>query len=177
MGEITPTEGDVERFCEVGYLPQVFTAVPGETVAALLGIADKLRAISEIEAGAYDPSLFDMVDADWDAAERAKALLHKLDLPHIELTQQVNEVSGGELTRIAFVAILLRSPDFLVLDEPTNNLDQPARLAMRRFLKEWKGGLLVVAHDRELLADVDLILELSQGGIKSYRGNFEHPKD
>jgi ATPase subunit of ABC transporter with duplicated ATPase domains len=68
--------------------------------------------------------------------------------------------------------MFLRRPDLLILDEPTNNLDRSSRQALYAAVASWRGGLLVVSHDRELLGLVDRIIELVPQGVRSYGGNF-----
>lgn len=82
-------------------------------------------------------------------------------------------VSGGEATRIALARRVLECPDFLILDEPTNDLDAAAREALYRFVESWGGGLLVITHDRALLKRVDRIVELSSLGARVYGGNLD----
>jgi ATPase subunit of ABC transporter with duplicated ATPase domains len=69
--------------------------------------------------------------------------------------------------------LLLREPDLLVLDEPTNHLDAAARAVLHQLFAEWPRGLLVISHDRAVLAGVDRILELSTLGARLYGGGYE----
>ncbi|HTU93255.1 MAG TPA: ATP-binding cassette domain-containing protein [Gemmataceae bacterium] len=62
---------------------------------------------------------------------------------------------GGETTRVVLASLFLRRPDLLILDEPTNNLDRESRQALQAALADWRGGLVVVSHDRALLRLMD----------------------
>ncbi|WP_438879940.1 ATP-binding cassette domain-containing protein, partial [Bacillus cereus group sp. BC9] len=67
---------------------------------------------------------------------------------------KIEHLSGGEKRRVALCKLLLEKPDMLLLDEPTNHLDAPARAWLRAALDGWRGGVVIVSHDRGLLAGV-----------------------
>jgi ATPase subunit of ABC transporter with duplicated ATPase domains len=167
---------------EVGYLPQDLTLDTGASVASLLGIAAALDAIAAIEAGDVRPELFDAVGDDWDVADRAQAWLSRLGLGHVGLDDRVGRLSGGETVLTALAALFLRRPPVIVLDEPTNNLDLDARRRLYAAVESWPGVMLIVSHDRELLALMDQIAELTGprgapgspgGSLRTYGGNLE----
>src|SRR5262249_48642847 len=70
-------------------------------------------------------------------------------------------------------ALLIAEPDLVLMDEPTNNLDVAGRRAVAEMLERWRGGALVVSHDRALLRRMDRIVELSGLGVKVYGGNYD----
>ncbi|MFU1923000.1 ABC transporter ATP-binding protein, partial [Klebsiella pneumoniae] len=74
--------------------------------------------------------------------------------------------------RVALLGAFLDDADFLILDEPSNPLDGPARALLRARLAAWDGGLLLVSHDRELLEGMQRIVELSTLGLRSYGGGY-----
>jgi ATPase subunit of ABC transporter with duplicated ATPase domains len=127
-----------------------------------LGIAQVRRAIDAIEGGDPDPELFAVVGDRWDVEERSRAELHRVGLPDDVLDRRLGELSGGEVTQLALARLLLDAPDVLLLDEPTNNLDRDARERLVDVVDGWRGSLLVVSHDRELLEHVDRIGELRE---------------
>jgi ATPase subunit of ABC transporter with duplicated ATPase domains len=175
-GELRPASGSVTVTGEVGYLPQDLTLDTGASVASLLGIAAALDAIAAIEAGDVRPELFDAVGDDWDVADRAVAWLSRLGLGHVGLDDRVGRLSGGEAVLTALAALFLRRPPVIVLDEPTNNLDLDARRRLQLAVESWPGVMLIVSHDRELLALMDQIAELSDspgGSLRMYGGNLE----
>jgi ATPase subunit of ABC transporter with duplicated ATPase domains len=181
-GELRPASGSVTVTGEVGYLPQDLTLDTGASVASLLGIAAALDAIAAIEAGDVRPELFDAVGDDWDVADRAQAWLSRLGLGHVGLDDRVGRLSGGETVLTALAALFLRRPPVIVLDEPTNNLDLDARRRLYAAVESWPGVMLIVSHDRELLALMDQIAELTGprgapgppgGSLRTYGGNLE----
>jgi ATPase subunit of ABC transporter with duplicated ATPase domains len=184
-GELRPASGSVTVTGEVGYLPQDLTLDTGASVASLLGIAAAMDAIAVIEAGDVRPELFDAVGDDWDVADRAQAWLSRLGLGHVGLDDRVGRLSGGETVLTALAALFLRRPPVIVLDEPTNNLDPGARRRLYAAVESWPGVMLIVSHDRELLALMDQIAELTGprgprgapgppgGSLRTYGGNLE----
>ena len=92
-----------------------------------------------------------------------------------DLHKRCGSFSGGWQMRIALAKILLSSPDIILLDEPTNYLDLEARTWLEGFLSDFKGGVLVVSHDRYFL-DVTAteVIELFGGRLKRYKGNYSH---
>ncbi|WP_424890080.1 ABC-F family ATP-binding cassette domain-containing protein [Streptomyces sp. XH2] len=171
-GELTPTGGTVRVAGEIGYLPQNATLDTALRVEDVLGIAGTRAALHAIEAGDVREEHFTAVGDDWDVEERATATLAGLGLGGIGLDRTIGEVSGGESVLLRLAALLLRRPDVLVLDEPTNNLDLYARRRLYTAVEAWSGVMVVVSHDRELLDRVDQIADLRAGEVSWYGGNF-----
>ncbi|WP_460653582.1 ABC-F family ATP-binding cassette domain-containing protein [Kribbella endophytica] len=171
-GRLTPQRGAIRVSGELAYLPQDLTLDTSLRVDAALGIADVRTAISAIESGDATEANFARVGDDWDVEERAEALLGKLGLGAITLDRSVGELSGGETILLGLAAELIRRPDVLLLDEPTNNLDLRARRHLYDAVEAFRGALLVVSHDRELLDRVDQIGELRKGDLTWYGGNL-----
>jgi ATPase subunit of ABC transporter with duplicated ATPase domains len=171
-GTLRPTSGSLTVTGSVGYLPQDLALAATAPVASLLGIDQKVRALRAIEGGSADPGLYDVVGEDWDIEERARGWLDRVGLAHIGLGDLAGRLSGGEVIMTALAALLLRRPDVLLLDEPTNNLDIGARRRLYDAVRDWPGVMLIVSHDRELLALVDQVADLSGGSVRLYGGNL-----
>ena len=84
----------------------------------------------------------------------------------------MERLSGGETILVALAALFLRRPDIMLLDEPTNNLDLDARRRLYDAVASWSGVMVIVSHDRELLALVDQIADLSGGEVRIYGGDL-----
>ncbi|HEX2894844.1 MAG TPA: ABC-F family ATP-binding cassette domain-containing protein [Marmoricola sp.] len=159
-GDLTPTSGTVTVPQRVAWLRQDLVLRDDEPVDVHLGIAPVRRSLRAIEQGDVDPRHFDVVGDDWDAEERAAAELGRLGLPADVLDRRLGELSGGEVMRLALAGLLLDRPDVLLLDEPTNNLDRAARSYLYDVVAGYRGTIVVVSHDRELLEHVDRIGEV-----------------
>ena len=175
-GQLRPSSGSVTVTGDVGYLPQNLTLDTGARVAALLGIDRVLDAIAAIEAGDVSPAAFDAVGGDWDVKDRAGEWLSRLGLGHVGLDDPVGRLSGGETIMTALTGLFLRRPAIALLDEPTNNLDLAARRRLYAAVESWPGVMLIVSHDRELLALTDQIADLRSDhygdSLRLYGGNL-----
>jgi ATPase subunit of ABC transporter with duplicated ATPase domains len=172
-GELRPGSGGVRAHGEVGYLPQAITLGTHQSVSDLLGITAARDALHAMEAGETGEDVFAAIGDDWDVEERARAWLDRLGLDRIGLDDRVERLSGGETIGVALAALFLRRPDILLLDEPTNNLDLDARQRLYDAVASWTGVMAIVSHDRELLALMDQIADLSGGEIRLYGGNLD----
>ena len=171
VGLDDPAEGRVSHVGRVGWLPQVTTVDPTETVAEALVIAEPMAVLSRILAG--HGSAQDLDAADWGLEARITEALVQVGLDHLDMARRVGTLSGGEQTRLRLAALLLDAPDLLVLDEPTNHLDAEGRRLIGDVLERWRGGVLVVSHDRDLLRRMDRIVELSSLGARVYGGDYD----
>ena len=114
-----------------------------------------------LESGFYDRN-----------AVKEKILLG-LGFSRSDFDKRTEAFSGGWQMRIALAKILLENPDILLLDEPTNYLDLEARIWLEDFLASFKGGVVVVSHDRSFLdVTVNEIYELFNGKLNRYKGNY-----
>jgi len=171
-GELRPDTGTVKVTGVRGHLPQDLTMDAALPVAEALGIAGTRAALHAIERGETTEENFALVGDDWDVQERARATLDRLGLAAVGLDQRIGQLSGGESVLLGLAGQLLRRPDVLLLDEPSNNLDRDARQHLHDAVAGWKGVLVVVSHDRELLDLVDRVADLRDGEVHWYGGNF-----
>ncbi|KAA1250003.1 ABC-F family ATP-binding cassette domain-containing protein [Mycobacterium simiae] len=167
-----PGAGSVSVHGVLGYLPQHLSYTADLTVAQVLGVAPVLAALSALGDGDADEEIFATIGADWDIADRVTVELNRLGLGHIELDRRLDSVSGGEAVSLGLAAQLLKRPDVLVLDEPTNNLDLGSRRRLYTVLDDFPGCVVVASHDRMLLERMDRIAELNINEIRCYVGNY-----
>lgn len=107
----------------------------------------------------------------WDYEERFKQILSQLKI--YDFSQPVSELSGGQIKRLALAKILISNPQLLILDEPTNHLDIDMIEWLEAYLTKSRMTILMVTHDRYFLDKIcSRILELDQGSIFSYDGNY-----
>jgi ATPase subunit of ABC transporter with duplicated ATPase domains len=175
-GELRPRSGTVRTDGDVGYLPQDLTLDVHATVSDLLGVTVTRQALHAIEAGSITEADYAAVGDDWDIEERITAELAKLGLGHLDLDAPAGQLSGGEVVLVHLAALLLARPGVLLLDEPTNNLDRDTRHRLYGAIEAWPGVILVVSHDRELLARVDQIADLAanreHSEVRMFGGNY-----
>ncbi|OFW06244.1 MAG: energy-dependent translational throttle protein EttA [Acidobacteria bacterium RIFCSPLOWO2_02_FULL_68_18] len=117
--------------------------------------------------------LQDRIDAvnAWDIDSQLELAMDALRCPPPDA--DVSTLSGGERRRVALCRLLLQSPDLLLLDEPTNHLDAESVAWLERFLKDYKGTVVAVTHDRYFLDNVaEWILELDRGSGIPWKGNY-----
>lgn len=118
-------------------------------------------------------SLQDQIDADdlWNLDASIDIAMEALRCPADDA--EVATLSGGESRRVALCKLLLQKPDMLLLDEPTNHLDAETIAWLQNHLKDYKGTILIVTHDRYFLDDITTwILELDRGRGIPYEGNY-----
>ncbi len=115
-------------------------------------------------------------NSSWHRREALiESVLLGLGFTRLDFSKRTEDFSGGWQMRIALAKALMKDPDILLLDEPTNYLDLEARSWLERFLLDFKGGFLLVSHDRYFLDHtINEVYELFLGELKRYSGNFSH---
>jgi ATPase subunit of ABC transporter with duplicated ATPase domains len=171
-GELQPSEGHVLRQGRIVYLPQRIVAAPGARVIDLMGWAPWFDALQRVMRGEPQADDIESLDGRWDVTERLQVALQGEGLAHLDLQTAATQLSGGECGRVALLGALLAEADMLILDEPGNHLDLPSRKRLGQRLANWRGGLVLISHDRELLAGMQRTVELSAAGLRSYGGSY-----
>ncbi len=196
VGKEEPNNGNVSisSGTTIGYLPQEIEIVrdvsPMEIVlepySNLLSFEDVYaaaatscdhhdknhlkKALEKIDAL---QSQMEYVDA-FSLASKAKSILAGLGVPPEKWELPVQELSGGYRMRVMLARLLLLSPSMLLLDEPTNHLDIDSLIWLESFLRRYKGGLIVVSHDRDFLnRATGITAELTGGDIVVYKGTYD----
>ena len=167
-----PASGHIERFGSHAWVAQQHVISPQTTLAELLGYDAIFAARKRIDSGNYQPDDLDTLDGRWDVAERLSEAFINANLPPFDPDKPAGELSGGERIRALLCGAFTAEADFMLLDEPTNHLDRQGRAWFYDQLSRFQGGVLVASHDRELLAQVPRILELSASDLRSYGGNY-----
>ncbi len=176
----------------VGYVQQGFTDICGTIwqfmLAACPEITSLRQKLAQLEQASgrltgadLDECLaeygrvlkrYEFIDG-YNYENRIKRVLIGLGYTEDWWGQDAATLSGGQKTRLMLAAALVRNPDFMILDEPTNHLDIVMTQWLEAYLREFKGGLLVVSHDRAFLDNVAVrILEMEGGRLQSFKGNY-----
>ena len=168
----------------VGYLEQEPILDPTLSVRdnVMLAVSEKKAILDKYNELAMNyseetademASLQDQIDADdlWNLDASIDIAMEALRCPADDA--DVTKLSGGESRRVALCKLLLQKPDMLLLDEPTNHLDAETIAWLQNHLKDYKGTILIVTHDRYFLDDITTwILELDRGRGIPYEGNY-----
>lgn len=178
-GEAWAAEG-----ARIGYLPQEPQLDPSKTVRenVLEGVAHKQAIVDRYnelmmnysdETAEEGAKLQDIIDAEdlWNLESKVEMAMEALRCPPSD--SPVDNLSGGERRRVALCQLLLSEPDLLLLDEPTNHLDAETVHWLERHLREFKGSVLIITHDRYFLDNVTgWILELDRRPGHPLRGQL-----
>jgi len=196
-GDVLASEGKVTRSGEIGYLPQD-PRIGDPEMLARTRILDA-RGLGTIQLGIATAS-HDMASDDTKIAERAMrkfanlterfealggyaaeaeaaSIANNLSLPDRILDQPLSTLSGGQRRRIELARILFSDADTMILDEPTNHLDADSVVWLREFLKNYKGGLIVISHDVELVGETVnrvFYLDANRQVIDMYNMNWKN---
>ncbi|HOQ79579.1 MAG TPA: energy-dependent translational throttle protein EttA [Candidatus Cloacimonadota bacterium] len=187
VGRIGMTKGYT-----IGYLEQEPQLNAGKTVLecvqeAVQDKVDIMNRYNEISMLMCEPmdddqmdkllneqgDLQDILDSQniWDLDSRLEMAMDALRCPPTDM--KVDIISGGEKRRVALCKLLLQEPDILLLDEPTNHLDAETVLWLEKHLKDYKGTVIAITHDRYFLDNVsEWILELDRGYGIPWKGNY-----
>lgn len=171
-GELAPSAGQIQRHGRVHLLAQHSGAPPGR-IADQAGVGPVLDALARIEAGSVDPDDFAQVGERWSLREQLNSVWQQLGLPELDPLAPAHRLSGGQAMQVALAGALLSDADALILDEPSNHLDREHRHRLIDALALWRGGLLLISHDRALLRQMQRTVELTPSGLHSYGGNYD----
>ena len=190
LGDLTPDSGSLAAPERMAYLPQDLGLDREQTLAELCGISEILRALQAVESGEYSPELYETIGDNWDVEERTLAALATYGFTPATVVNRDNSeavralfarsmrsFSGGEAVIAALASLMISDPEFILLDEPTNNLDSSAKAQLFTALEALPCPALIISHDRDLLERVNVIAELHadrQGlaHLRLFEGNY-----
>jgi len=196
-GEEAPDEGQVsvDRGTTIGYFSQDVGDMSGRSVVTEVmdgvgPVAALMAEMRELEAAMGDPDRADEMDTiierygevqgkfeeldGYALDSRAREVLSGLGFSDEMMDGDVGKLSGGWKMRVALAQILLKRPNALLLDEPSNHLDLESLIWLEDFLKNYDGTILMTSHDREFMNRiVNKIIEIDAGSLTSYTGDYE----
>ncbi|MEI8398594.1 MAG: ABC-F family ATP-binding cassette domain-containing protein [Actinomycetes bacterium] len=201
-GENDPAAGKVMRSGAFGYLSQdprtspeqearsaIGHVLSGRNVDADLARLEKLRVVMEKDPSDKNVAKFSKAEEEftlkggYSAESEARSISAGLGLKEDRLDLALGVLSGGERRRVELARILFAGSDMLLLDEPTNHLDIDAKTWLLNFLRNYKGALLVISHDLELLDEaITRVIHLDRpdeddtGMVYEYRGTYTQYK-
>lgn len=196
LGNELPSEGKIEwaKHLDIGYLDQFSTLTKGKTIRdvlkeafshmfeleeqiyknyELMGDADEVKMqelldeIGEMQS-TLEQSGFYMIDA------KIEEVSNGLGLQSIGLDKDVSELSGGERAKVLLTKVLLQNPGILILDEPTNYLDENHINWLRNYLNNFENAFILVSHDTAFLNSViNVVYHIDNGVLTRYSGNYD----
>ncbi len=197
-GEVEPTMGKVVRKGGFGYLPQepriashlegrsaVTHVLSGRGIDEAIERIEKLRIAMEEDASERNVARYSRAQDEfassggYSAESEARSIAHGLGLKADRLELPIGVLSGGERRRVELARILFAGSDVLLLDEPTNHLDIDAKEWLLSYMRSYRGALLVISHDLDLLDEaitrvlhLDRPAEDATGHVVEYRGTY-----
>jgi len=173
-GENQPTSGSVTPPASYGLFNQhgAQTVSPNCSIARYLGKEHQLYALRQIALGSCDEKWFEQVNDQWQLESQLKQQLEQMNLPP-DPELNCTLLSGGQLACLQLYKLFESDVDLLLLDEPSNHLDSDARQWLIDRIQAYKGAILLISHDRQLLRQMEEIWELSELGLKVYGGNYD----
>ncbi|MCY7088575.1 ABC-F family ATP-binding cassette domain-containing protein [Streptococcus oralis] len=197
VGEEEPTSGEINKKKDVSlsYLAQDSRFESENTIYdEMLHVFDDLRRTEkqlrqmELEMGEKSGEDLDKLMADYDRLSEnfrqaggftyeadIRAILNGFKFDETMWQMKIDELSGGQNTRLALAKMLLEKPNLLILDEPTNHLDIETIAWLENYLVNYSGALIIVSHDRYFLDKVTTVtLDLTKHSLDRYVGNYSH---
>ena len=195
-GEISPDSGEiyVANDTKIGYLKQILSLDTDMTIHEfilgvfddLLSLEEDMRALEHAMAREKDPLKLDFIMKSYTEKSEEFAdkngyairseiegTLKALGFAKEDFDKNIHELSGGQKARVELAHLLLEKPDLILLDEPTNHLDIGAIRFLETFIKNYKGSVIVISHDRYFLDNtVNKIFMMENGRLSSYDGNY-----
>ena len=198
MGEVPLEEGiGSEDFCvnkignfKIGYFSQNVICDDSMSMMEyilmaykdLIDIENNIKKLEGILENNYSDDVLEKYNSllyqykymgGYDYKKEYELALKKFGFTNDDRYKKINEFSGGQRTKLAFIRLLLSKPDLLLLDEPTNHLDIKATIWLEEYLKNYSKSVVVVSHDRMFLDNVcNIIYEIEYGSLNRYVGNY-----
>lgn len=200
LGKESPDDGNivVRKSTRIGWLPQVFEDDLSDLDMTVFEYLKTGRPIDTLESrlqklydSLSDPNVnmdevFRKIDLTndlltyWDSNTAESELLkiiYGIGITNEMLNKKVNELSGGQKSKVAFARLLYSKPELLLLDEPTNHMDVESKEFITNFLKKYRGTVLVISHDVEFLDEITtktLFIDKRVHNMKLFDGNYSN---
>lgn len=172
-GQIKPLSGSIILNGSISLMPQLHSLNRNQSIASFLGVEEILSALKRMETGEVREDDLILLEGKWDTENKVLLFLREAGLSHVYPGDSLNRLSGGELSKLAFFHSISSNPDLLLLDEPTNHLDRKSRLVLYELIRNYKGSILFISHDRELLNLCNQTLVLNEKGLHQYSGTYD----
>ena len=173
-GDTVPSSGHIECLNSIDLYRQ--NSSPRHynhlTLSEFIGKDALLNAIRKVEAGEYADSLFELINEQWHYPAKLSQQLSEHGLP-CDFNFPCEKLSGGQLARLQLWQLFEKKSDLLILDEPSNHLDEQAKQWLIESIDRFPGAILLISHDRKLLNMMEEIWEISSLGLNIFGGNYD----
>src|SRR6218665_1715060 len=122
-GELQPKSGTIKSDSNIYYIPQIFGQFNHLSIAEVLKIDKKLNVLKEILNGSVTEENMEILNDDWTIEDRIKEAFTYWNLPDFDLNLKLENLSGGQKTKLFLAGMMIHQPDLILMDEPTNHLD------------------------------------------------------
>jgi ATPase subunit of ABC transporter with duplicated ATPase domains len=174
-GLLSPVTGSITASSLPYYIPH-HTGLLHQSVAEIMRVSDKLSALNAILKGSVSSADYDTLADDWEIESRCQAALACWQISHVKSDMPIDSLSGGEKTKVFLAGLTIHTPGIVLLDEPSNHLDETGRKLLYQYIEQSKATIVVVSHDITLLDQLPFTCELSEKGMKRYGGNYSFYK-
>jgi ATPase subunit of ABC transporter with duplicated ATPase domains len=184
-GQRQAQQGHIRCGGRCAWLPQQQADAPrnAQGLADYLNLSQRLQALQRVEEGMASAADFELIGDDWSLPQRLQQILlpyglayesdHKAAQLMQRLQRPAQALSGGQRMRLQLALLFASEPAVLLLDEPGNHLDDSGRQWLIGQMAAFRGVLILVSHDVQLLQAMEHILELRSGHLYQYGGNYE----
>ncbi len=186
-----PLKVEVSSNLKIGYQKQIQDNLDITLLEFILDsfkdvieIEQKIKNIEKIMETKYDEKILNKYNnllssyeyiGGYSYKKEYETMLKKFGFNDLDKNKKLNEFSGGQLTKLALIKLLLSKPDLLILDEPTNHLDINTIEWLEEYLKNYNKSLILVSHDRMLIDNIcNVIYDVEYGVLKRYSGNYTY---
>ena len=173
FGILQPDSGNILNSGSIAYCPQYVDRTDQTySVLQILDIEEKWQALQRLQQGEMLENDVEIINDDWTLETKITSLFQRLELPMSLLNTHFEVLSGGQKTKILLTKMMLTKADFILLDEPTNNLDSQSKQVLIEWIQTHSAGFVIVSHDRNLLNTMDEIIEMTSKDIQRFGGNY-----
>lgn len=192
MGLETQDTGEIyyAKDLTIGYLEQNTNldihysayAYCEEIFADVFSVEEQMRTLEARMQHEHDDQILEAYSAlqekfeqldGYSISSKVRGVLNGLGFDESEYLRPINQLSGGQKSRVGVARLLLKKPDILLLDEPTNHLDIAAIKWLENYLKDYSGTIIMISHDRYFLDQITTrIFEIESGELTAYNGNY-----
>lgn len=173
-GALQPCSGSFIVNGSLGYFKQQADVqeLAHQSIADVLGITSVLTSLNRIYSGDYNACDLDTVAGQWNLQKELNDNLEKLGITAGPNDSCAN-LSGGQLARLQLSLLFQQKHQILILDEPSNHLDQTAKNWLKHQINDFSGSILLITHDQDFLENISQFLILNSQGIESFTGSYQ----